>query len=155
MRFLLVASACLSAILLNAVAQLANATTPPLGRGHVAELVNGLSKCAGVYEVAARLNDDGGKPANATTWRDTARGARYAAIYLLTLEGGVSGTLVKPFAEYASDVDPLIEVSTTQIMALVEKNDGAAVEAEMKTCVALMDLQRKIVEQMRDAINDR
>jgi len=121
----------------------------------VIELVNGLSKCAGVYEVAARLNDDGGMPANATTWRDTARGARFAAIYLLTLERGASGKPVKPFAEYASEVDPVIEVSTRQIMALVEKSANDAVEAEMKTCVGLMDLQRQIVDEMREVSNAR
>jgi len=152
MRLDFLASALLSAILLSAGAQLASAAAPPLDRDRVTELVNGLSKCAGVYEVAARLNEDGGMPANATTWRDTARGARFAAIYLLTLERGASGNSVK-FAEFASDVDPLIEVSTTRIMALVNHSDNAAVEAEMKACVGLMDLQRKLVEQMRELIN--
>src|SRR5215831_966775 len=124
MRSLLVASILLSAILLGARAPSASAAAPPPDRGHVSAIVNGLSKCAGVYEVAARLNDDGGMPGNATTWRDTARGARFAAIYLLTLEHGASGKPVKPFAEYASEVDPVIEVSTRQIMALVEKSEN-------------------------------
>ena len=83
-----------------------------------------------------------------------AKPTRFAAIYLLTLERSASGNPVKPFAEYARDVDPLIAVSTTRIMALVENSDNDAVEAEMKTCVRLMDLQRKLIDQMRELVND-
>jgi hypothetical protein len=153
MKHSMLAAAALSILSLTAKAGEPSGL-PALDKEQVTTWVNGLSRCAGVYEVAARLND-GVKPATAKTWRDTARGARFAAMYLLRLERISWNKEAKPLAEFADLVDPEIDVSTTQLQALVENNEADSVEAEMKNCVALRDVQNQLVELLRDELDDR
>jgi hypothetical protein len=125
-----------------------------LAQGQVETWVSGLSRCAGVYEVAARLND-GDQPATAKTWRDTARGARFAALYLLRLERVRWQNEARALEDFADLVDPQIDISRSQLQALVEHNQADSVMAEMKRCVALREIQNELVDLMRDELDVR
>ena len=153
-RFLLAAMAFVVLHAAGAQEQPPSQPFAKLDKDQVTQITNALSRCAGVYEVVAKLND-GTKPATAKTWRDTARGARFAAMYLLSMEWGLSGKEPKRIGEFAEYVDPLIETSTTQIQALLENGDAQGLQDELKTCIALGDTQKALVQTMRDDINNR
>lgn len=117
-------------------------------------VINSLSRCAGLYDVLAAMNDPD-MPATAEVWRGMSRGARYGAMYLLGQESVWTGSDPKPYGDFKDYVDPIAETSRTRLMALIENAESDSMLKEAEACESLAETQEKIVQMMRDETSER
>lgn len=132
----------------------ADADLPELDKQMVTETVNQLCKCSGLYEVAADGHAELNSPARANYYRDTARGSRIAAAYLLWLEAGAAGK-PKDFKELVKYIDVRATSDVSGMAALMEEGDQEAIRLEAAQCNAIMELQVALVQQVRDMMAGR
>lgn len=143
-------------VLLAPGAAVSQALPDPSDKEAVTRTVNLFADCSGVYELAARIAESATDPhpALATLARDHARGAMLAAELLLSQEAKANGKLRSPGA-FASYVEARSATKLAQLAAIFEAHDMKTLETEQQSCIAVSELQAKILQLFRDGMADR
>lgn len=117
------------------------------------DLVNAFCDCAGFYKAGAGLYDN--SPATVDNLNGLARGAEFAAQYLLGQEYAKTHDKPKAFGFFSDYTEGRVETSRIRVLALMEGQDAGTFNLELEKCKALSRLQEEIVQKMRDDAIDR
>lgn len=118
------------------------------------EVVNLLSNCSGYYGFLAAIAEKDGMREVAEQFRGSARGAKFSAAYLLSIEASAKGRARK-LGEFGSYIDSIAALAKSRMMASMEVGDDAPIKEQGDLCIAAMELQKALVQEMRNEMIDR
>lgn len=115
------------------------------------DLARSFARCAGFWDFMHDVEQMTGNPASAQNAHNIGNGARLSAGYMLSMRHRLQRPTEPPRAYGSWDefIEPLAEVTATEMMAAVERSDTSMVEQQAVTCRALGETAQEIVEQMR------
>lgn len=116
-------------------------------------LANAFCDCAGFYKAGVGLYES--SPATVENLKGLARGAEFAAQYLLAQEYTKTHHKPKAFGFFSNYTEGRVETSRIRVLALMETQDTGTFNLELEKCRALSKLQEEIVQKMRDDAVDR
>lgn len=116
----------------------------------IAELTNTLGDCSGFYEFLAETSAALGHPATGKQMHELANGAKMAAAYALSVEYAAKNETPKPIGAFLRYPESRADTNKTRMHALAEREDSAAIKAESEKCTRINDIQKDLVQQMRN-----
>lgn len=115
------------------------------------EMAASFSRCAGFWNFMSHVEQATGNPASAQNAHNIGNGARLSAGYMLSMRHRLQRPDEPPraYGSWNDFIEPLAEVTATQMMAALERNDTSTVEQQAVTCRAMGEASQDIIDQMR------
>ncbi|MFZ4120282.1 MAG: hypothetical protein ACOYKM_01345 [Caulobacterales bacterium] len=115
------------------------------------EMARSFSRCAGFWDFMSHAEQATGNPASAQHAHNIGNGARISAGYMLSMRHRIQRPDEPPRAYGSWDefIEPLAEVTATEMMAAIERNDNATLEQRAVTCRAMGEVAQEIIDRVR------
>lgn len=111
--------------------------------------VNFFGNCAGVWDFAAEAMAADGKHATAEQFRNTGNGAQTAALWMLAITESAKTGRATRYGSWLPLVEPRRDSGKLRMHALTEQGRQEEVTAELEACLAALEDQEGILQQMR------
>jgi hypothetical protein len=115
------------------------------------ELARSFSECAGFWDFMSAMELAAGNTASAENANNIGNGARLSAGYVLSIRHRLQRPSESPraYGSWNDFIEPLAEVTSTRMIAALERGDTSEVEHQAVICRAMGEQANEIVNDIR------
>lgn len=116
------------------------------------ELARAFSECAGFWDFMSVAEQASGNIASAQNAHNVGNGARISAGYVLSVRHQLQrpSELPRAYGSWDEFIEPLAEVTTTRMMAAIERGDNRELLVQAEICRAMGEQADEIVSRLRE-----
>lgn len=114
-------------------------------------IAHSLAECAGFWDFMSAVERASGNPASAQNAHNVGNGARLSAGYMLSMRHRLQHPEAAPraYGSWNDLIEPLAEVTSTRLLAAVEREDMEEVRQQAVVCSAMGETAQEIVDRIR------